>query len=95
MPQPNGYRKALRFMKHANQFGFPILTFVDTPGAFAGKSAEELGQVRSWLHAFVQRDRWKPLGYPLSLDPRTLLARAFCAISAGIGPRRLLPWGRP
>ena len=48
MPQPNGYRKALRFMKHANQFGFPILTFVDTPGAFAGKSAEELGQVRFW-----------------------------------------------
>jgi hypothetical protein len=46
MPQPNGYRKALRFMNHANQFGFPILTFVDTPGAFAGKSAEELGQVR-------------------------------------------------
>ncbi len=45
MPQPNGYRKALRFMKHANQFGFPILTFVDTPGAFAGKNAEELGQV--------------------------------------------------
>ncbi|KAK9834157.1 hypothetical protein WJX81_003572 [Elliptochloris bilobata] len=44
MPQPNGYRKALRFMKHANQFGFPILTFVDTPGAFAGKNAEELGQ---------------------------------------------------
>ncbi len=46
MPQPNGYRKALRFMNHANQFGFPILTFVDTPGAFAGKSAEELGQAR-------------------------------------------------
>lgn len=51
MPQPNGYRKALRFMKHANQFGFPILTFVDTPGAFAGKSAEELGQVRFFCSA--------------------------------------------
>ena len=45
MPQPNGYRKALRFMKHADHFGFPILTFVDTPGAFAGKAAEEQGQV--------------------------------------------------
>lgn len=46
MPQPNGYRKALRFMRHADKFGFPILTFVDTPGAYAGKTAEELGQVR-------------------------------------------------
>ena len=47
MPQPNGYRKALRFMRHADHFGFPIITFVDTPGAYAGKNAEELGQV--WL----------------------------------------------
>ena len=44
MPQPNGYRKALRFMRHADKFGLPILTFVDTPGAYAGKAAEELGQ---------------------------------------------------
>jgi acetyl-CoA carboxylase carboxyl transferase subunit alpha len=44
MPQPNGYRKAMRFMRHANKFGLPIITFVDTPGAYAGKSAEELGQ---------------------------------------------------
>ena len=49
MPQPNGYRKALRFMRHADHFGFPIITFVDTPGAYAGKNAEELGQV--WLPA--------------------------------------------
>ena len=45
MPQPNGYRKALRFMRHADKFGLPIVTFVDTPGAYAGKAAEELGQV--------------------------------------------------
>ena len=45
MPQPNGYRKALRFMRHAEKFGFPIVTFVDTPGAYAGKNAEDLGQV--------------------------------------------------
>ena len=44
MPQPNGYRKALRFMRHADKFGIPIVTFVDTPGAYAGKAAEELGQ---------------------------------------------------
>lgn len=47
MPQPNGYRKAMRFMRHANKFGLPIVTFVDTPGAYAGKSAEELGQVHA------------------------------------------------
>ena len=51
MPQPNGYRKALRFMQHADKYGFPIITFVDTPGAFAGKTAEDLGQVtQSQLH---------------------------------------------
>lgn len=46
MPQPNGYRKAMRFMRHANKFGLPIVTLVDTPGAYAGRTAEELGQVR-------------------------------------------------
>lgn len=45
MPQPNGFRKALRFMQHADKFGLPIVTFVDTPGAYAGLKAEELGQV--------------------------------------------------
>ncbi|KAJ9533758.1 hypothetical protein QJQ45_026786 [Haematococcus lacustris] len=45
MPQPNGYRKAMRFMRHADKFGLPIVTIVDTPGAFAGRAAEELGQV--------------------------------------------------
>jgi len=44
MPTPNGYRKALRLMEHAHRFKLPILTFVDTPGAYAGLSAEELGQ---------------------------------------------------
>jgi len=44
MPQPNGYRKAMRFMRHADKFGLPIITLVDTPGAYAGKAAEELGQ---------------------------------------------------
>ena len=44
MAKPGGYRKALRLMKHANRFNLPILTFIDTPGAYAGLSAEEQGQ---------------------------------------------------
>nr|YP_009295367.1 acetyl-CoA carboxylase carboxyl transferase subunit alpha [Dasya binghamiae]AOH77379.1 acetyl-CoA carboxylase carboxyl transferase subunit alpha [Dasya binghamiae] len=44
MASPGGYRKALRLMKHANKFNFPILTFIDTPGAWAGIEAEKLGQ---------------------------------------------------
>ncbi len=44
MASPGGYRKALRLMQHANRFNFPILTFIDTPGAWAGIEAEELGQ---------------------------------------------------
>ena len=44
MPNPEGYRKALRLMHQANKFGRPIITFVDTPGAFCGKQAEERGQ---------------------------------------------------
>jgi len=44
MASPGGYRKALRLMEHANQFRMPILTFIDTPGAYAGREAEELGQ---------------------------------------------------
>lgn len=44
MASPGGYRKALRLMQHANRFNFPILTFIDTPGAWAGIEAEKLGQ---------------------------------------------------
>eukprot|EP00270_Netrium_digitus_P013784 TRINITY_DN4618_c2_g1_i2.p1 TRINITY_DN4618_c2_g1~~TRINITY_DN4618_c2_g1_i2.p1 ORF type:complete len:500 (-),score=138.89 TRINITY_DN4618_c2_g1_i2:344-1843(-) len=44
MPAPSGYRKALRLMRHADKFGFPIITFIDTPGAYAGVEAEETGQ---------------------------------------------------
>ena len=41
---PEGYRKALRLMKQAEKFGRPIITFIDTPGAYPGKDAEERGQ---------------------------------------------------
>lgn len=44
MPSPGGYRKALRLMRYANQFNLPIITFIDTPGAWAGIEAERLGQ---------------------------------------------------
>lgn len=44
MASPGGYRKAMRLMNHANRFQMPILTFIDTPGAWAGLQAEELGQ---------------------------------------------------
>jgi acetyl-CoA carboxylase carboxyl transferase subunit alpha len=47
MPNPEGYRKALRVMKLAEQFGLPIFTFVDTPGAFPGIGAEERGQAEA------------------------------------------------
>ena len=44
MPRPEGYRKALRLMKMAERFKLPILTFIDTPGAYPGIDAEERGQ---------------------------------------------------
>lgn len=44
MPRPEGYRKALRLMKMAERFNLPILTFIDTPGAYPGIDAEERGQ---------------------------------------------------
>jgi acetyl-CoA carboxylase carboxyl transferase subunit alpha len=44
MPHPEGYRKALRLMKLAEKFHVPVITFIDTPGAWAGLGAEERGQ---------------------------------------------------
>ena len=44
MPNPEGYRKALRLMKQAEKFNRPIITFIDTPGAYPGMGAEERGQ---------------------------------------------------
>jgi acetyl-CoA carboxylase carboxyl transferase subunit alpha len=44
MPRPEGYRKALRLMETAERFSLPILTFIDTPGAYPGVGAEERGQ---------------------------------------------------
>jgi acetyl-CoA carboxylase carboxyl transferase subunit alpha len=44
MPNPEGYRKALRLMKMAEKFNIPVLTLIDTPGAYPGLEAEERGQ---------------------------------------------------
>ncbi|OUC13385.1 MAG: acetyl-CoA carboxylase carboxyltransferase subunit alpha [Alkalinema sp. CACIAM 70d] len=44
MASPGGYRKAIRLMEHADRFGMPILSFIDTPAAWAGLEAEEFGQ---------------------------------------------------
>jgi acetyl-CoA carboxylase carboxyl transferase subunit alpha len=49
MPHPEGYRKALRLMKLAEKFHVPVLTFIDTPGAWAGLGAEERGQSEASL----------------------------------------------
>lgn len=47
MPNPEGYRKALRLMKLAEKFNIPIVTFIDTPGAYPGLEAEERGQAEA------------------------------------------------
>jgi acetyl-CoA carboxylase carboxyl transferase subunit alpha len=47
MPRPEGYRKAMRLMRLAEKFGIPVLSFVDTPGAYPGIDAEERGQAEA------------------------------------------------
>lgn len=50
MPHPEGYRKSLRLMKLAEKFNIPIVTFIDTPGAYPGLGAEERGQAEAIAH---------------------------------------------
>lgn len=50
MPKPEGYRKALRLMQMAERFNMPIITFIDTPGAYPGVGAEERGQSEAIAH---------------------------------------------
>jgi acetyl-CoA carboxylase carboxyl transferase subunit alpha len=50
MPHPEGYRKALRLMQQASRFGRPIITLIDTPGAYPGIGAEERGQAEAIAH---------------------------------------------
>jgi acetyl-CoA carboxylase carboxyl transferase alpha subunit/acetyl-CoA carboxylase carboxyl transferase beta subunit len=57
MPQPEGYRKALRLMRHAAKFGMPVLTLVDSPGAYPGIGAEERGQALAIAESIMEMSR--------------------------------------
>ncbi len=59
MPNPEGYRKALRLMKMAEKFGIPVLTLVDTPGAYPGLEAEERGQGEAIARNILEMSRLK------------------------------------
>ncbi len=57
MPRPEGYRKALRVMQLAAQFGRPVITFIDTPGAYPGVDAEERGQAEAIANNLLEMAR--------------------------------------
>jgi acetyl-CoA carboxylase carboxyl transferase subunit alpha len=57
MARPDGYRRALRIMKLANDFGLPIITFIDTPGAYPGVDAEERGQAEAIARNILEMSR--------------------------------------
>lgn len=59
MPNPEGYRKALRLMKQAEKFNRPVICFIDTPGAFPGRGAEERGQGEAIARNLVEMSRLK------------------------------------
>jgi acetyl-CoA carboxylase carboxyl transferase subunit alpha len=59
MPKPEGYRKALRFMKLSEKFARPILTFIDTPGAYPGIDAEERGQAEAIARNILEMAKLK------------------------------------
>ena len=59
MPEPEGYRKALRLMKQAEKFKRPIITFIDTPGAYPGMGAEERGQGEAIARNLMEMSRIK------------------------------------
>lgn len=59
MAQPEGYRKALRMFKMAEKFKMPIVTFIDTQGAYPGLEAEERGQARAIAHNLIELSMFK------------------------------------
>lgn len=59
MPQPQGYRKALRLMRQAEKFGRPVITFIDTSGAYPGPEAEEKGQGEAIARNLMEMSRLK------------------------------------
>ena len=96
MPRPEGYRKAMRLMKMAERFGLPLLTFIDTPGAYPGIGAEERGQSEAIArNLFVMSD----LRIPVIC---TVIGEGGSggALAIGIGDRVLMlhqavPWHPP
>lgn len=59
MPRPEGYRKALRLMKMAERFNIPVVTFIDTPGAYPGINAEERGQSEAIARNLIEMSELK------------------------------------
>ena len=59
MPNPEGYRKALRLMKQAEKFNRPVITFIDTPGAYPGMGAEERGQGEAIARSIMEMSSLK------------------------------------
>ena len=57
MPKPEGYRKAMRLMRLAEKFGHPVISFIDTPGAYPGIDAEERGQAEAIANNLIQMAR--------------------------------------
>lgn len=86
MPKPEGYRKALRAMKLAEKFGRPIISFVDTPGAYPGIDAEERGQAEAI--AFNLREMAQ-IGVPILI---VILGEGGSggALAIGVGDRVLM-----
>jgi acetyl-CoA carboxylase carboxyl transferase subunit alpha len=86
MPNPEGYRKALRAMELADKFGKPVLTFIDTPGAYPGIGAEERGQSEAIARAIQGMTQ---LGVPVVA---TVIGEGGSggALAVGVGNRVLM-----
>ena len=85
-PRPEGYRKALRIMRLAERFGRPILSFVDTPGAFPGLDAEERGQAEAIARNLIEMSQ---LRVPIVVTV-TGEGGSGGALALGIGDRVLM-----
>ena len=86
MPGPEGYRKALRLMKQAEKFGRPVITFIDTPGAYPGLQAEERGQGEAIARNLMEMSR---LRVPV-LAIITGEGNSGGALALGVGDRVLM-----
>ena len=86
MPNPEGYRKALRVMKLAERFKIPVITFIDTPGAYPGMGAEERGQGEAIARNLYEMSRLKtPIVVVISGE-----GGSGGALAIGVGDRILI-----